>query len=302
MGQVDVLVVVPPFANAAYPALGSSILATACRERGVNARVFYASFRWAARIGFQLYQRISVSSPEHLCGEALFSSNAFVEEAVGDGQTIIERLFEGHRGIASFNGPDLKKEELLRARGNVEGFLRECTAELLSCSPKIVGFSSVFQQHLASIALAKALKRVAPTVCTVLGGGNAAPPMGHATADLTDAFDFVFSGEADVAFPQFCEALLMRQEVPVERVIVCDPIHDMDRVVAPCYDDYYEQLKNHVQSGAFPPNLPEVLPYESSRGCWYGAKHHCKFCGLNKIEALRAFEWVVFSVEAAETA
>ena len=24
-----------------------------------------------------------------------------------------------------------------------------------------------------------------------------------------------------------------------------------------------------------------LLPYESSRGCWWGAKHHCTFCGLN---------------------
>jgi ribosomal peptide maturation radical SAM protein 1 len=25
------------------------------------------------------------------------------------------------------------------------------------------------------------------------------------------------------------------------------------------------------------------LPYESSRGCWWGAKHHCTFCGLNAL-------------------
>jgi ribosomal peptide maturation radical SAM protein 1 len=24
-----------------------------------------------------------------------------------------------------------------------------------------------------------------------------------------------------------------------------------------------------------------MLPFESSRGCWWGAKHHCTFCGLN---------------------
>src|SRR4051812_31793928 len=26
---------------------------------------------------------------------------------------------------------------------------------------------------------------------------------------------------------------------------------------------------------------PPMLPYESSRGCWWGQKHHCTFCGLN---------------------
>jgi len=23
------------------------------------------------------------------------------------------------------------------------------------------------------------------------------------------------------------------------------------------------------------------LPYEGSRGCWWGEKHHCTFCGIN---------------------
>jgi radical SAM superfamily enzyme YgiQ (UPF0313 family) len=23
------------------------------------------------------------------------------------------------------------------------------------------------------------------------------------------------------------------------------------------------------------------IPFESARGCWWGAKHHCTFCGLN---------------------
>ena len=27
--------------------------------------------------------------------------------------------------------------------------------------------------------------------------------------------------------------------------------------------------------------MPLRLYFESSRGCWWGAKHHCTFCGLN---------------------
>ena len=27
-----------------------------------------------------------------------------------------------------------------------------------------------------------------------------------------------------------------------------------------------------------------MLSFESSRGCWWGEKHHCTFCGLNRLE------------------
>ncbi len=30
-----------------------------------------------------------------------------------------------------------------------------------------------------------------------------------------------------------------------------------------------------------PPQIDPLLFFETSRGCWWGQKHHCKFCGLN---------------------
>ena len=51
MIRADVIIVVPPFANAAYPALGPSLLASGCRRLGISALVFYASLRLASRIG-----------------------------------------------------------------------------------------------------------------------------------------------------------------------------------------------------------------------------------------------------------
>jgi hypothetical protein len=36
----QVVIVVPPFANAAYPALGPSVLSAACKEKGMETRVY----------------------------------------------------------------------------------------------------------------------------------------------------------------------------------------------------------------------------------------------------------------------
>ena len=45
----------------------------------------------------------------------------------------------------------------------------------------------------------------------------------------------------------------------------------------PDYDDYFEELQGSLYRAAILPGLP----VEMSRGCWWGQKSHCTFCGLN---------------------
>ena len=54
-------------------------------------------------------------------------------------------------------------------------------------------------------------------------------------------------------------------------------IRDMNALPFPDFDAYFDQLASSSLSGDFEANV--VL--ETSRGCWWGAKHHCTFCGLN---------------------
>src|SRR5207237_1910604 len=54
-------------------------------------------------------------------------------------------------------------------------------------------------------------------------------------------------------------------------------VRDLDALRYPDYDDYFAQLAASVGSGEAAPKL--LL--ETSRGCWWGEKHHCTFCGLN---------------------
>ncbi len=54
---------------------------------------------------------------------------------------------------------------------------------------------------------------------------------------------------------------------------------DFDKYPPPDYDDYFEQL--HEISASSPLLENPIILYETSRGCWWGEKHHCTFCGLN---------------------
>ena len=45
------------------------------------------------------------------------------------------------------------------------------------------------------------------------------------------------------------------------------------------YDDYFEQLRRIDPQSALLES--PIILYETARGCWWGEKHHCTFCGLN---------------------
>jgi ribosomal peptide maturation radical SAM protein 1 len=101
--------------------------------------------------------------------------------------------------------------------------------------------------------------------------------------------DFVCSGESEISFPALVEAV--RDATPVDAIpgIVyragarsvstnaAATIQDLDLLPVPDHSDYFRDLSS---SGVNPDVMP-VLLFESSRGCWWGAKSHCTFCGLN---------------------
>jgi ribosomal peptide maturation radical SAM protein 1 len=54
-------------------------------------------------------------------------------------------------------------------------------------------------------------------------------------------------------------------------------VNNLDDIPTPDYDDYFEALHNSSLNSIVHPGLL----VETSRGCWWGQKSHCTFCGLN---------------------
>ena len=70
------------------------------------------------------------------------------------------------------------------------------------------------------------------------------------------------------------------------------------------YPDHSDFLRDFSASAASLHLRPE-LTMETSRGCWWGQKHHCTFCGLNgkgmryrSKSSTRAFDEIVHLVGA----
>ena len=275
----DVVLVDPPVLHPMLPALGSKVLAPACERVGVRARVLEANIAFAGRVGFQVCGRLAASPPWCLFGEAIWLAAAYPQRAA-EHQAVLERLYAtaAHGNLAT-GWRELSLDEVKALAQRVPEFVDEIVDRILAWSPRIVGFSSMGQQTLASIAIARGLKARDPSILTVLGGSNATQPAGGAILASTDALDFSFSGEADLLFPAFCRDYVKHGRLPTERLVECPPVPDLDAVPDPDYSAYFEELARYRDSDPVAAQCPQSILFESSRGCWWADSKLCKFCG-----------------------
>jgi ribosomal peptide maturation radical SAM protein 1 len=265
---IDICLIVPPFDALNFPALGSSLLAASCRKRGFRVKLIYGSMLLAARIGYKNYKAVCDTPTSLLLGEHLFLPHAYPPESlasVGKSVKLPAELQQIADKLASDIGP----------------YQDDIASQVLALNPKIVGLSSTFQQNLAAAGLALRLRKAAPEILIVMGGANVAGPMGGGLAAAFPWIDHFFVGEADLEFVQFCEAYLHHGIRPPQTLVHCRPIGDMEQVSVPDFSDYFSLLRRLQNDGLMPDAFPDFLTMESSRGCWWGEKHHCTFCGLN---------------------
>lgn len=297
----DVLLVNMPFGILTKPSIGLGLIKSHLDTANISSKILYLSLKFAKIIGTDLYQSICTGKPSTVdqVGEWLFSSALFEDTPDSIAGYISEVLYgenQAHQGgnpIEKKNIPDGFIQELHTIREKIIPFLNECADTILSYNPSIVGFSSMFQQHIASLSLAKRLKQLDPDVKIVFGGPNCEGIMGAETIKQFPFIDVVVSGEVDAIIKDLITKLLNNQCVcSIQGVYTQDNIHflginesypngpsiiTMDNLPTPDYSDYFEQ------KAAFALDFETSLLFESSRGCWWGSKSHCTFCGLNSL-------------------
>ncbi len=297
--MADVALVQMPYAAVHHPSIALGLLKSYLASAAVAADVVYANVLWADELGLDVYLVVQESFPNDLLGEWTFSAAAFPEkdhDAPGY-RRLATRTFDGEcaKALAAFH-PRLDVERLFHlVRDRTSRFVDRLADRLLDSGARIVGCSSVFQQHCASLALLRRIREKAPDVVTLLGGANCEGPMGAVTHRSFPWVDFVASGEVDAYFGSFCAELLdAGRSLPQDRWPqgVIGPGHrhedgrapepavgvvDLDATAVPDYDDYFESLSRST----FAEHVRPGLLIETSRGCWWGARNPCTFCGLN---------------------
>jgi ribosomal peptide maturation radical SAM protein 1 len=294
MNAADVLLVSMPFGPLLSPSLGLSLLQPQVAARGLRCRVEYLTLPFAEEIGERLYSRI--------CGESRTMSRAFVGEWIfshalfdwsrdHDERYLREVLLAppawlGRNPTKPPGKADLKA--ILAARDAASRFVDACANRIADLRPRIVGFTSVFQQHLASLALAKRLRARLPDVFIVMGGANCEATMGVETVKQFPFVDAIVSGEGDHVFAELAsrvaggESLADLGGVVTRASIAAAPptapaVTNLDALPYPEYRDFFDQFERSRFARRWQPSVF----VETSRGCWWGERMHCTFCGLN---------------------
>jgi len=279
-GRPRVLLLSMPFVSISRPAIGISILKSVLEERGVHCDLGYANLLFAERLGYETYGLLDGKVSDALfAGDWLFAQHLFGDQL---DLSVYQETLRQNVDREGF-------ERIMAARREVGPFLSACIEEFRVARYDIVGFTTTFEQNLASLALSRRIKEILPNTAIVFGGGNCEMEMGRELHRSFPWIDYVCSGEGERSFPQLIEAIGTGRDAAGIRGIIYrqngrstdngqrEPLDDLDTVASPDYEDYFAA----VARSSLAQRLDPSLLIETSRGCWWGAKSHCTFCGLN---------------------
>lgn len=287
----DVALVSMPFSLPDRPSLGLSLLKSSLGLRGISSRVLYPALWLASSIKDPLaVWRIAQNARDALAGEWVFAEAVFGEDPQLD-KAFIDYLMESSHSPLLANPASQMAEDVRLLRSGVSDFLDTCMTVVNWGACRVVGFTTTFHQTLPSVALATRIKERYPHVVIAFGGANCEGDMGVQLLRSFPCIDLVCIGEGDNAFPEAVSRILEGTAVGDIQGIIHrdaligddntrvdirpDVVSDLNRLPYPDFDDFFEAYK----ASGFSARV--ALPFETSRGCWWGAKNPCRFCGVN---------------------
>jgi ribosomal peptide maturation radical SAM protein 1 len=238
-----------------------------------------------SRITFDDYVLISEQYYEVGLGEWIFAIPPYMDlSAKSD-----EEYFEYIRGHGA---PETTIAKARLMRELVPGLLENCVDDIISIGPRMLGLTTCFGQNVPSLLLSRMVKQRCPNIHIVFGGSNCEGPMGAALHRLFPWIDTVVRGEAEDILPALMGDVIATRTIQPQPglcyrqgdgpIVVDDHRRtnvSMNSSPAPNYDEYFERLQGSELAGEIMPRV-QIL-FESARGCWWGEKMHCTFCGLN---------------------
>jgi ribosomal peptide maturation radical SAM protein 1 len=279
-----------PFANVRSPSLALTQLQSrilGAFDGRVSVDVLNLNHDFAKYLGLDLYGYLtdSFESQNGGLGDWFFRQVAFP-----DLPDNADKYFTRYLPLRTPENLRLKAR-ILQSRDGLDALINKLVSTYHIDQADMVGFTSMFMQNVGSFAMAANLKRRDPALVTVIGGANCESPMGQVIAKRVKQIDYVFSGPALKSFPDFVKCCLDGQmshsqsipgvfcrtnELQAGQRSLGDEL-PMDVPIELDYLPFLQSVAKHFPNGEIKP----ILPFETSRGCWWGERAHCTFCGLN---------------------
>jgi ribosomal peptide maturation radical SAM protein 1 len=279
-----VAIVVMPFLAIDRPSLAAGLLKAAVEKRSIACDCKYLNVTFSKMLGTGKYLDVLEAPSTVLAGEWVFSQN-FYGQSFSDWASYERDVLN-----CPIWGLGAKKRNTIRAVLDlVPSFLRVVLESNDWGKYDLVAFTSTFEQTMPSLCLARMIREHYPQIRIAVGGANFESSMGLAYIEHFSFLDYVCTGEGDTCFPQLCENLSRGLEDVPQGMLYRDgdrvqstqknsqTFVELDSLPIPVFDDYFR-----VFSTCFPDSEEtHFMPIETSRGCWWGERSHCTFCGLN---------------------
>lgn len=297
MPKASVLLIAMPWHWIGMPSLQVGLLQSVLQRAGIRAKAATLSLAFmehcreqtaglpeAEQVGIADYRAIATEFDHVGLGDWIFAVPPLRDRPDVDARYLAF--------LRKDQVPEAMIAGALAMRRLVPGFLARAADEVLAMSPRVVGFTCTFSQNVPSLGLARVLKERDPSLVVVFGGANCDGPMGAALHRAFPWVDVVVRGEAEAVLPGLITDLVAGTPVRprpglcyrdgARSVVVPaapEPAVALDDAPLPRFEEYFDRL---AKTGFADELAPDVqLVYESARGCWWGAKSHCTFCGLN---------------------
>jgi ribosomal peptide maturation radical SAM protein 1 len=280
-----------PFDSDSRPQLALSILKEVLIRGGARCEIDYANLDYALRIGRCNYTLVAERYSSRLLGDALFSGAVF-------GRPVDWQYYATKANLDS--GDEDAADHFAAAADSIaqqsDLWADEYVASADWTGVDLVGLSATFSV-LPIVAIAQRIKKRCPHIRIVVGGALCEGGLGSGLIEAFPAIDFVCRGEGESTILALVERLAAQESTWHDMPGLCwrsesgeaiinngrSPEVTLDDSPTPNFHDYIAARRDLLGPEEA---LKFSVPFETSRGCWFGAKSHCTFCGLNG-EAMR---------------
>jgi ribosomal peptide maturation radical SAM protein 1 len=294
--KVSVLLASMPWAPLNEPSLGLGILAAALNKDGIACKVSHLSIQLLRYLKASTY--IGVAS-QFALNDYIFTAKIDTDAPSPLQKEIIKYWAHSNTKMdqGEYKPPTSEKKfsaYLARLRQEaIPHFLDDCLDEVLRSNADVIGFSCMYDQTISSLALAHMIKAADPSKFIVLGGYALAYPTGHKLMSSFRCIDAVCYGDGEDRIsaiaryahrPDRLSKITGISYRDARGRVRYNPNNGkrvlLDQSPTPDYSHFFYDLKTLKDRDDITIE-PNAFPVESSRGCWWGQKHHCKFCGIN---------------------
>ena len=249
-----ILLVCPPFQHTSLSSIAVAGLATWLRENDITCEEAYLHFELMRLVGKDVYDK-SIERRKGNVAELLFAEAMHGKVPEAFAQELTDSF-----------GDREKRREITRRFGE------QCLQRIVLSGAQIVGFSASYNQLSSSLFLSDLIKKNTDAT-VVLGGTPCSDTMGAALLKAYPFIDYVVSGYGEAPLLKLCQG-----ESPKERLIDSPTPPDLHGMSLPDY----RHFNREAEAYGLDPVTDINIQYQSSRGCWWGEKRHCAFCGVHR--------------------